>query len=209
MSEVADLPCHTCNTGRISGLRISRGDAWVATMTLVEFFRTFAGPIATVIASVTAGGVAVWFGVVQARIARSQAAIAAAQKDIAEAQLKIAFDKLKHDLFDKRYEIYLAAKGVIEAIFNQSPVNDADPALKKLRLKLDEARFFFPPDTRAFCEKIEKLVYETLVASLAAGDAGRDRPATWRRQERHLRCLARGMICRFAFTAAFVPARSE
>jgi hypothetical protein len=145
-------------------------------MTWLDFLKTFAGPIATVIASITAGGVAIWFGVVQARIARSQAATAAAQKDIAEAQLKMAFDKLKHDLFDKRYEIYSAAKGVIEAIFNQSPVNDADPALKKLRLKLDEARFFFPPDTRAFCESIEKRVYEVLVASRAASGYSEGRP---------------------------------
>ncbi len=100
-------------------------------MIWLDLLKAFAGPIATVIASITAAGVAIRFGVVQARIARNQATIAAAQKDIAEAQLKIAFDKLKHDLFDKRYEIYLAAKGVIETLFNQSPVNVADPALKK------------------------------------------------------------------------------
>jgi hypothetical protein len=47
-------------------------------------------------------------------------------------------------------------------------VNDADPEIKKLRLKIDEARFFFPPDTRAFCEHIEKQVYDVLVASRAA-----------------------------------------
>jgi hypothetical protein len=145
-------------------------------MSWLDFFKTFTGPIATVIASATGAGVAIWFGIIQARIARSQAATSAAQKDIANAQLKIAFDKLKHDLFGKRYEIYLAAKGVIEAIFNQSPVNDADPALRKLRLKLDEARFFFPPDTRAFCENIEKNVYEVLVASRAASGYSEDRP---------------------------------
>jgi hypothetical protein len=51
-------------------------------MTWLDFLKTFAGPIATVIASITAGGVAIWFGVVQARISRSQAATAAAQKDM-------------------------------------------------------------------------------------------------------------------------------
>jgi hypothetical protein len=111
---------------QVLGWADPHGDAWVTVMTWFDFFKTFAGPIATVVASATAGGVAIWFGVVQAGIARSQAATAAAQKDIADAQLKIAFDKLKHDLFDKRYEIYLAAKEVIEAIFNRSPVNDAD-----------------------------------------------------------------------------------
>jgi hypothetical protein len=47
--------------------------------------------------------------------------------------------------------------------------------LKKLRLKLDEARFFFPPDTRAFCENIEKQVYGVLVASRAASGYSEDR----------------------------------
>jgi hypothetical protein len=145
-------------------------------MTLLEFLEKFAGPMATVIASITAAGVAIGFGVVQARIARSQAKTADAQKEIAKANLDIAFDKLKHDLFDKRYEIYTAAKKLIETIFNQSPVNDADPEIKKLRLKLDEARFFFPPDTRAFCEHIEKQVYDVLVTSRAASGYSEDRP---------------------------------
>jgi len=145
-------------------------------MTWLEFWKTFAGSIATVVASVTAGSIAAWFGVVQARIAKSQARTADAQKELAKAQLEIAFDKLKYDLFEKRYEVYLAAKGVIEAIFNQSPVNRADPELRRLRLKLDEARFFFPADTRSFCESIESKVYAVLVASQAASGYSEEHP---------------------------------
>ncbi len=61
-------------------------------------------------------------------------------------------------------------------MFSQSPVNAADPKIKKLRLKLDEARFFFPPDARAFCEHIEKQVFEALVASQASSRYPQDGP---------------------------------
>jgi hypothetical protein len=141
-----------------------------------EFFATFAGPIATVAASFAATVIAYRFGGLQAQIVRAQARTAEAQKDIAQSQLDIAYDKLKHDLFQKRYEVYQAAKGVIEYTFNSSPINVGDPRLKELRLKLDEARFFFPPDTRALCENIEKLVYEIMVADHAARGYSEDHP---------------------------------
>jgi hypothetical protein len=35
------------------------------------------------------------------------------KKKSQKANLEIAYDKLKHDLFDKRYEIYIAAKKLI------------------------------------------------------------------------------------------------
>lgn len=137
---------------------------------------TFAGPIATVIASIAATFITYRLGSMQANIARGQARTAEAQKDIARDQLDIAYDKLKQDLFEKRYEIYQAAKGVIEVIFNSSPINVSDPKLKTLRLKLDEARFFFPPDTRALCEEIEKLVYEVMTGDHAASAYTEDNP---------------------------------
>jgi hypothetical protein len=109
-----------------------------------EFVKAFAGPLAIIAAAV----VAMFFSHRQVKIA--------------ETQKDIAYDKLKHDLFEKRYEIYSAAKQLIEAVF-AAPVGGAvkrvtDPEIRRLRLKLDEARFFFPPDTRAFCESIENHV---------------------------------------------------
>lgn len=130
------------------------------------FFKDFAGPISVIIAS----GAATW---ITYRLGNRQAKIAEAQKDI-------AYDKLKHDLFDKRYEIYLAAKRLIEAMLAAPPGDSVkrhtDPEIKRLRLKLDEARFFFPPDTRAYCEKIEKHVYDLLVASHATTGYSEDHP---------------------------------
>jgi hypothetical protein len=74
---------------------------------MYEFFKDFAGPIATIVAASAAFFVTVYFN-------QRQAGIAAAQKDIAAAQRDIAVDKLKHDLFDRRYDIYSAAKRLIE-----------------------------------------------------------------------------------------------
>lgn len=92
----------------------------------------------------------------------------------------IAYDKLKRDLFDKRYEIYLAAKRLIEAMFAAPPGDDVkrhtDPEVKRLRLKLDEVRFFFPPNTRTYCGNIEKHVFNLLVASRAATGYDADHP---------------------------------
>jgi hypothetical protein len=136
-----------------------------------DVFKTYAAPMATILASVVAlfASVAalvvtIYFNRVQASIARSQAATAAAQKEI-------AFDKLK---FDKRYEIYLAVKAIIEATRSRPAAEvEGDPALSSLRLKLGEARFFFPPDTQTLCENIEKQVNQVLVGEVGGVDPRR------------------------------------
>jgi hypothetical protein len=139
-------------------------------MSWIDFFKTFAGPIATIIASAAALVVTRRLGVAQLRIAQSQADTAAAQKEI-------AFDKLKHDLFDKRYEIYQAAKEVIEIICRSQEVNVAAlPKVEKLRLKLDEARFFFQFNIQALCENIENQVRVYLSAELAKSGFSEDNP---------------------------------
>jgi|SRR5665213_1221691 len=70
---------------------------------------TYLGPLATILAAAAAVFVIWRIGQAQVRIAESQAQTARAQRDI-------AFDGLKHDLFEKRYEIYTAAKGIMERV---------------------------------------------------------------------------------------------
>jgi hypothetical protein len=55
-----------------------------------QFFKDFAGPMVTLLAAGAAGFITYTFARIQARIAQSQ-------RDI-------ALDKLKFDLFEKRYE---------------------------------------------------------------------------------------------------------
>jgi hypothetical protein len=138
----------------------------------LEILKTFASPIATIIAATAAVWVTYKFGSIQASLAKQQAQTAGVQKDIAESQRNIAYDRLKYDLFEKRYEVYDAAKRLIEAIFAKTPIDVADLTIRKLRLKLDEARFFFPTDTRTFCEYIEQQTYEVLTVSHALQRVG-------------------------------------
>ena len=94
-----------------------------------EVLKSFAGPIATIIATTVAETVAVRFG-------RAQAATAKAQKDI-------AFDKLKLDLFEKRYSIYLSLKELIEYVTASGPDAPFDATrLRNLRVPTQSRRFY-------------------------------------------------------------------
>ncbi len=103
---------------------------------MYELFKDFAGPAATFVAAIAAIVVTAIFNVAQLRIAKSQR--------------NIALDKLKYDLFEKRYEIYEAAKALLEYIPFISDLQKSDATkIRSLYVKIDEARFYFPPDIRA------------------------------------------------------------
>src|SRR5262245_23327718 len=88
-------------------------------------FAPLLGPVATVIAAITAALITLTFGCIQARIARSQ-------RDI-------ALDKLKFDLFAKRYEIYATVRTYIEHVVKHQDVEKIDLAtLRMLSVKMDE-----------------------------------------------------------------------
>jgi hypothetical protein len=86
-----------------------------------QIIKDFAGPGATVIAS----GVAAW---ITWYFASWQAATASRAVDIAH-------DRLRFDLFGKRYEIYEAARKAIEKMPDE---------LNAIFLNFKESRFFFP-----------------------------------------------------------------
>jgi hypothetical protein len=128
-------------------------------MTNIELLERLAGPIATVVASIAALTVTLVLGLVQARIARSQANTADAQRQIARVQLEIAYDRLKHDVFERRYEVYVAADKFIERGFTPERLDLRDPELLRLSEKLGRARFLFPPDIQDICSRIQRLVF--------------------------------------------------
>jgi hypothetical protein len=115
--------------------------------------KDFAGPVATVIAA----GAATW---ITWRLGSRQISIAAGQAQTASAQKWIAYVKLKHDLFRLRYEVYQAAKDAIELVLKTGPDQReiVDPDLTALRIKIDEARFFFPEREVAIFRIIEELI---------------------------------------------------
>lgn len=119
-----------------------------------QFFEHFAGPIATVIAAIAAVTVTAIFSYKQAKIA-------AAQRDI-------ALDKLKYDVFERRYQVYAAARAFLKKVLQQHDFEKIDqPKILELRLMLDEARFFFGPNVRQYLEEMDAAA-ESLLQALAA-----------------------------------------
>jgi molybdopterin converting factor small subunit len=116
----------------------------------LETARSFAGPLATVFASLVAAG----FAFAQYRVAK-------AQKDIAKSQSDIALEKLKSDLFGKRYEIYVTTKKLLERIINNACFEKQDSMfIRDSFIKMDEARFFFGVRIRWYLSQIEKTCNE-------------------------------------------------
>jgi hypothetical protein len=139
-----------------SGLRGNVMIDWHATA------KDFAGPVATVVASVTAACVTYLFANKQVRVAESQALTAKASMEIAKSQRDIALDKLKGDLFQRRYETYKAGLELCESLFTMDVANYPihDPKIRALRIRLEEATFLFAPAEVAIFDQIEKLVQE-------------------------------------------------
>jgi hypothetical protein len=99
--------------------------------TWYDIAKDFAGPVAAFIGATVAAFITFTFGRAQIRIAQSQ-------RDI-------ALDKLKYDLFEKRYEIYEACKTLIEDVVLVSDIAKCDAGkIRSLYIKIDEARFYFP-----------------------------------------------------------------
>src|SRR5712671_4630386 len=103
---------------------------------MYEIFKDFAGPVATIIASVTAAGITFYFASRQARIAQQQA-------DTAKQQTNTVLDPLRYNRFEKRYAVYSTAKDMITYIVNQGNTNDVDASFTIAQYfnALDEARF--------------------------------------------------------------------
>jgi hypothetical protein len=104
---------------------------------MYEIFKDFAGPVATIIASVTAADITFFFASRQARIAQQQA-------DTAKQQANTALDQLRLNLFEKRYAIYNTARELIALVVNKPTVQGFE--VLPLHATLNEAEFFFSPD---------------------------------------------------------------
>ena len=113
----------------------------MACLSTYQVLKDFAGPVAAIIGAIVAGTITFIFGRAQTRIAQSQ-------RDI-------ALDKLKFDLFKNRYEIYEATKALLEYVPFVTDIDKCDATkVRSLYVKLDEARFYFPPDICAFLDDI-------------------------------------------------------
>jgi len=103
---------------------------------IYDVLKDFASPVVTLIAAFTAGFITITF-------ARTQAQIAQSQRDI-------ALDKLKFDLFKRRYATYQSCKTLLEYVPFITDIEKSDPSkLRSLYVSLDESRFYFTPDIYA------------------------------------------------------------
>jgi hypothetical protein len=122
---------------------------------MYNFFKDFAGPLATLVAAVVALIVTYCFQKIEARISSRQA--------------NIASEQLKLDMFDKRYSVYSTVKSLIEYLSRPLEFDAIDQnKVRKLLTILDEGKFFFFGPTsqkfinevltlsQSFLEKLEK-----------------------------------------------------
>lgn len=101
--------------------------------------------VAPLLAALLAAGVGAWvahkFGRIQESIAKQQAATAV-------AAAKTARNKLRLDLFDRRWAIYQTAKGVIDTMAHQD--DDPDSAALKYLSNIRAARWLFDDDVNEY-----------------------------------------------------------
>jgi hypothetical protein len=112
-----------------------------------DFFKDFAGPIATVIAATAAAGITLYFNRAQTRIAREQARIAKQQADLAEM-------RLKHDIFDRRFKVYEATRNFLVAIFRAGTVSNEE--LGEFVRGKETAVFLFDQETVDYLDDLYK-----------------------------------------------------
>lgn len=115
---------------------------------MYQALKDFAGPISTVIASVTAAGIT-W------RFAKRQLSIAQQQALISQQQARTAIDQLKNNTFERRYEIYTDIQQLLRKILNEAhEKNFSLLALAEFQVAFEQARFFFSDELCAWLDQV-------------------------------------------------------
>ncbi len=135
-----------------------------------NFFATFAGPIATIVASFAALFVTWRFGTIQAGVAREQAKIAQGQMRIADEQKYIARARFKLDFYEKRYSVFEAARSLLIQAVQHDHV-DAEQVIT-FRMKTADAVFLFDDDVPTYLAGLlnKTLRFRALKAQEKAAD---------------------------------------
>jgi hypothetical protein len=118
-------------------------------MGVYQLFKDFAGPFATVLASVAAVFVT-WQ--VTGRIGHDQVLVAKQQADIARQQADLATVRLKHDLFDRRFEIYETVFAFLIEIVQDS--NISPEGMSKFVRGTQKAVFVFDQSVVDYFEQL-------------------------------------------------------
>jgi hypothetical protein len=114
----------------------------------------FAGPVATIIAAGAAVFVTWRLGRGQLRVAKQQAAIARQQADTATLQADLANVRLQHDLYDRRYRLYEAARALLIKISRDATVDTE--AIFEFAGGTGDAVFLLNAEVVAYFEEMRK-----------------------------------------------------
>jgi hypothetical protein len=134
---------------------------------MYEFFKDFAGTIATTFAAVVAAGITYFFNRAQTRLAETQA--------------DVAIEKLNLDLFEKRYALYCSAKQLIEYLVLQHEFEKVDHMkIKSFYVTLDEGRFFLPDAVRKFLDDLNHTSEAFLTVLGERSNLNADDEVTWK-----------------------------
>lgn len=106
---------------------------------MYQIFKDFAGPIATIFAAIAAVGVTAYF--------------AWHQKKIAKWQVDIAGEKLRHDLYDRRFAIYMAFHELLVAVAEKG---DVEVELRKANAARAHSPFLLDAPLGAYLEELHK-----------------------------------------------------
>ncbi len=137
------------------------------------FFKDFAGPLATIIASIIA------------------AVFIYRQWKTAEKQAETALDQLRYNLFEKRYAIYEDVKQLLILLLNKQEFDTCQ--VDKHFAVMGEAIFFFSPETCAWLKSLEEDCFEFLEARKSRST----NPTKYYDTSRHLADHFKGMPERF------------
>jgi hypothetical protein len=150
-------------------------------MGVYQFFKDFAGSLATVLASVVAV-IITWR--VTWRIGYDQVLIARQQADLARQQAELATVRLKHDLFDRRFEIYETVFAFLIEILQLS--NISREGMSKFVRGTQKAVFVFDQSVVDYFERLrtQAVILQERAAFLSdqRNPVGPDRAEAARRQ---------------------------
>lgn len=138
-----------------------------------EAVATLWGAIATGATGALAVGAAILVGLRQAGISTRQTDIIDRQASIMEAQIELERKRVAHELYDRRYKVFMATSFIIvEALTpsNKQPDKEKENDFTMARW---ESRFLFPNNVFVELQEIAKKLRERFASpkSDASGDA--------------------------------------
>lgn len=149
-------------------------------------FKDVAGPIATIIAALAAVSVTAYF--------------AWHQKTIAKEQVDIAREKLRHDLYERRYRVFDAARKLLCEIAVHGTASEDD--LRAFVIGTSDAAFLFDDDLAKFLEEMrgraQKL--QSLIQAMESMPVGDQKTNTEKQRSEHFMWLWQqldGLVTRF------------